>query len=162
MITDTDLYKIAKERQIPLIEVFMKDEPPSQIFHGGYIINLQDAAQEEGGTHFCALYIPTHQNVVCYMDSFGFPPSESTLKWLKTTAARTFSLVYNKKQIQNIHSGGCGIYSLFFIDYMSRQPRFRPVQECMDAFQKLFDDDTSQNLRILKKRAPYYKNSEIS
>jgi hypothetical protein len=161
MITDTDLYKIAKEHKIPLIQVFMKDEPPSQIYQGGYIINLQDASLEQGGTHFVGLYIPLHQNVIAYMDSFGFPPSESTLNWIRMSSIRNFKLEWNKHQIQNVHSGGCGIYSLFFIDFMSRQPKFRPVEDSMKAFQKLFDDDTTQNLRILKRRARYYKNSEV-
>ena len=160
MITDTDLYKIAKKHRIPLIEVFMKDEPPSQIFQGGYIINLQDASLNQGGTHFTALFIPLHQHVIAYMDSFGFPPSESTLNWIKKSSLRGFKLIYNDKQIQNIHSGGCGIYSLFFIDFMSRQNKYNPVHEALESFQKLFDLDTTQNLRILKKLAPYYKNSE--
>ena len=161
MITDTDLYKLAKQHRIPLINVFMKDEPPEQIYQGGYIINLQDASLDEGGTHFVSLFIPTHQNVIGYMDSFGFPPSQSTLNWLKTTSLRSFPVTWNDKQIQNIHSGGCGIYSLFFIDYMSRQNKFKPLQEAMKSFQKLFDDDTTKNLSILKQKAPYYMNSKI-
>jgi len=161
MITDTDLYKVAKENRIPLIDVFMKDEPPKQIFNGGYIINLQDASLNEGGTHFVGLYVPLHQNKIAYMDSFGFPPSESTLNWIRTSPLRSYKMMYNDKQIQNIQSGGCGIYSLFFIDFMNKQNKFKPLEDSLKSFQKLFSDDTKENLQRLKHYAPYYMNSKL-
>jgi len=163
MITDTDLYKTAKNNKIPLVSVFMKDEPPKQIYLGvGYIINLQDASLNEGGTHFVALYIPLHQNKIIYMDSFGFPPSESTLNWIRVSPLRAFKMLYNENQIQNINTGGCGIYSLFFIDYMNKQNKFKPLEESLKSFQKLFSKDTKENLQRLKHYAPYYMDSKLS
>ena len=159
MITDTDLYKVAKKNKIPLNGVFMKDEPPSSIYFGGYIINLQDEERNEGGTHFVGLFIPSHLKSICYMDSFGFPPSESTLNWIKLSALKYYKLIHNEVQIQNIKSGGCGIYSLFFIDYMNKQSKFKPLEDSLKEFQKLFDEDTTKNLSILKHYAPYYMNS---
>ena len=160
MITNFDLENIAHKENIPLIDVFMKDKPPSKIYEGGYIINLQDAEQNEGGSHYTALFIPSHQKIIGYMDSFGFPPPQSTINWIKKSSLRNYKIAYNTKQIQNINSGGCGIYSLFFIQYMSKQNKKLSIEDAINNFSSLFDDDTSKNLNLLKQYAPYYMNSD--
>lgn len=159
-ISDRDLKEIALKYKIPLNEVFMKDEPPNKIFEGGYIINLADKSQENGGTHWVALYIPSTSNkTIAYMDSFGFIPPLSVINWIKTTPLKNYKIAYNTKQIQNINSGGCGIYSLFFINYMDILHKSTPIEDSIELFGRLFDDDTTKNLTILKSLIPYYKNT---
>lgn len=160
MISDSDLKEIALKHRIPLNDVFMKDEPPSVIYEGGYIINMADVEAENGGTHWVALYIPSHSKIIAYFDSFGFIPPQSIINWIKLSALNSYRLAYNEKQIQNINSGGCGIFSLFFIDFMSRLHQNVSVEDGMERFIKLFDDDTKKNLTILKSLVPYYKNSK--
>jgi hypothetical protein len=159
MITNTDLLQIAKEYNIPVRAVFAKDKPPKRIYNGGYIINLQDSSLHQGGSHWVALYVSSKNKVVAYMDSFGFVPSQSTMNWLKATGLRNYNVVYNDKQIQNIHSGGCGIYSLFFIDFVSRYNVSQSMKLIMNAFKNLWSDNTEENLRRLKQYIPYYRNS---
>lgn len=161
MITDSDLIMLSKKHHIPLNGVFMKDQPPIIVYDGGYIINLEDSEQGNGGTHYCALFIPSHQKTLLYFDSFGFPPPQSVLNWIKTTALRSYKLIYNNVQIQNIHSGGCGIYSLYFIEFMSKQNKFKPLINALKKYQNLFSEDTTKNLKLLKTYAPYYMNSKI-
>lgn len=160
MISDSDLKEIAVKHRIPLNDVFMKDEPPSVIYEGGYIINMADGEAENGGTHWIALYIPSFGKVIGFMDSFGFIPPQSVINWIKMSGLNGYRMAYNEKQIQNIKSGGCGIYSLFFIDFMSRLHQNVSIEDGMERFIKLFDDDTKKNLTILKSLVPYYKNSK--
>lgn len=162
MITNLDLIDIARRERIPLNDVFMKDHPPTTVSEGGYIINLQDQDLNKGGTHWVALWIGNKKlKEIAYMDSFGFLPPQSVLNWLKTTKYKTYKIFYNIKHIQNINSGGCGIYSLFFIDFMHRHHSNIPMGDLIDKYARLFSTDPIENLRILKSYAPYYKNSNV-
>ena len=162
MITDLDLKEIAKKNKIPLIDIFMKDNPPKYIQSGGYIINLQDQAQGEGGSHWVAMWFPPNkQHQILYMDSFGFIPSQSTINWVKTRANeyRDKRIVYSDQQIQNENSGGCGIYSLYFIDFMNKHQRQIPTKDLLAKWETLWSDKLTNNLTLLKQYAPYYMNS---
>jgi hypothetical protein len=162
MISNDDLIKIAKKEKIPLNDVFFKDFPSKVIQSGGYIINLQDGMLNRGGSHYVALYVPAKIKQLAYMDSFGFPPSQSTINWIKKSKYKSYPVYWNNKVIQSVDSGGCGIYSLYFIDFVSR---FRDSVLMSDLIQKyadLFDEDTGKNLTLLKKLAPYYMNSKMA
>ena len=160
MINDDDLFTIAKSEDIPLNAVFFKDDPPNLIHAGGYIINLQDSALGLGGSHFCAMYVPPKIHQIAYMDSMGFPPSQSTINWVKTSQYKNYPICYNTKNIQNINSGGCGIYSLYFIQFCDKHRTNIPMDELIEKFGDMFSDDSKKNLEILKKLAPYYMNSK--
>ena len=160
MITNFDLDKIAKREKIPLNAVFFKDDPPKKLNYGGYIINLQDGSLGLGGSHYVALYIPEQHPVVLYMDTFGFVPPQSTLNWLKKTGIKKRNLLYNPIEIQNVKSGGCGIYCLFFIQFMSKYP-FDPPEKVFQKWVALWSADQKDNLELLKKYAPYYMNSKV-
>lgn len=162
MITNIDLLNIAKRERIPLNDVFMKDIPPATAREGGYIINLQDQEANKGGTHWTALWIGSKKlKEIAYMDSFGFLPPQSVLNWIKTTPYKKYKIFYNTKHIQNIKSGGCGIYSLFFIDFIHRHHPNIPMGDLIDKYADLFSNDPIENLRILKSYASYYMNSDI-
>lgn len=162
MITDVDLKEIASKQKIPLHEVFMKDKPPKQIREGGYIINLQDEELGLGGTHWVAMYFPKDpNNYIMYMDSFGFIVPQSLINWVKERGGKyaKTKIIYNDRQIQNEHSGGCGIYSLFFIDFINRHQRTIKSELLLEKWDKLWSDDVKDNLTHLKEYAPYYQNS---
>jgi hypothetical protein len=159
MIDNFDLKEIASQYRIPLNDVFLKDRPPAKVRAGGYIINLQDATLNQGGSHWVALFVPPKQKMLGYMDSFGFPPSQSTINWLKSTSYSDYPIAYNTKQIQNIRSGGCGIYSMFFIDFMTKHRTDQKIDELVQKYSDLFSDDPEENLSILKSLVPYYKTT---
>ena len=160
MISNDDLIRIAKKEDIPLNDVFFKDFPSKVIQSGGYIINLQDGMLGRGGSHFTALYVPPKIKQLGYMDSFGFEPSQSTINWIKQSQYKNYPICYNTKEIQNIKSGGCGVYSLFFIDFCSKHRTNISMEDLIDKFGDLFSYDTEENLTRLKRLAPYHMNSK--
>lgn len=159
MISNIDLINIANKYNIPLNSIFQKNEPSNNIYHGGYIINLDDTNLERGGTHWTGLYVNDINHSITYFDSFGFPPSQSTINWINLINPyyQNYDMFYNSKQIQNIRSGGCGIYSLFFIDFMNKHRQSLPANKVLKKFLNLFDNDVTKNLTILKHLVPYYK-----
>lgn len=165
MITDTDLWKIIKKERIPVNAIFMKNNPSPNIKHGGYIINLQDTHDAEGninsGTHWVALWIPRlPREDIIYFDSFSFPIPQSLINWIRIKGRlhKNSRIVSNDVQIQDVDSGGCGIYSLFFIDFMNRHKHMNSIK-ALEKFISLFSNDTKDNLNLLKEMTGYYKES---
>ena len=69
MITNFDLEKLAKNYNIELTGVYMKDQLDKlPINDGNYIINLDNLQVQ--GTHWTGLHIRDKQAI--YFDSFGF------------------------------------------------------------------------------------------
>lgn len=165
MITDIDLFKIAKKKKIPVNDIFMKDCPSNKIKHGGYLINLQDSHDAEGnqnsGTHWVGLYIPSlpRQDII-YFDSFGFAVPQSVINWIRIKGGiyKYSRIVSNDVQIQDVDTGFCGIYSLFFIDFMNKNKRMKSI-EALDKFVRLWSNDTKNNLNLLKQYCDYVVES---
>jgi hypothetical protein len=165
MITDKDLWKIIKKQKIPVNDIFMKDKPPNKIKANGYIINLQDTLNAEGiinnGTHWVALWFPRlpRQDII-YFDSFGFAIPQSLLNWIRMKSGiyKNSRIISNDTQIQDVDSGGCGIFCLFFIDFMNRHKHFNSIQG-LDKFIKIWNIDTKYNLNLLKELSGYYAES---
>ena len=55
MITNFELERLAKFYRLPLISICMKNELPSTVSDGCYIINMQSSTQGNG-SHWEALY----------------------------------------------------------------------------------------------------------
>lgn len=164
MITDDDLKDVAKKQKIPLREIFMKDMPPKHIHEGGYIVNLQDKSLGLGGSHWISIYFPKDpKNYIMYMDSFGFIPPASIINWVRFNGGKysNTKIIYNDRQIQNERSGGCGIYSLFFIDFINRHQRNIKSELLMEKWNNLWSTDVKDNLAKLKEYTGYYKNSDV-
>ncbi len=165
MITDKDLWKIIKKEKIPVNAIFMKNSPPPNIKHGGYIINLQDTHDAEGnmnnGTHWVALWFPIlpRQDII-YFDSFAFPIPQSLINWIRMKGGlyKNSRIVSNDAHIQDVDEGGCGIYSLFFIDIMNKHKHMNSIK-ALEKFISLWSDDTKDNLNLLKEMTGYYKES---
>jgi hypothetical protein len=90
-LSDIDIDHILKSQGINLNGIFMKDELPSKLKRGFYVINLQ-SSNIGNGTHWTVLYYNNRNSL--YFDAFGFvPPVEVEQKLNRYT--------YNDKQIQN-------------------------------------------------------------
>lgn len=125
---------------------------PSPETVGTYIINLQDSVDEKRrplpGTHWTASYI--EKGGAVYFDSFGFPPPAQVCDFLR--AYRPFAV--NRFQLQNIRSGVCGYYCLYFLWFMWKHRRVggglsRRLELLLSKFSL---DDPKKNRAILEKR----------
>ena len=148
LTTDIELFKKAEKYSIQLNAIVFKNQLyDMQLMKGGYIINMADS--DSMGTHWVAFWIDnTKKNdAIVYFDSFGVVPPMEIRNALKKIALK---ILVSDKHIQNINSGWCGIYNLFFLWFMQNHPKV-PLEKRLDMFLNLFSDDVEQNLTILKK-----------
>ena len=87
------------------------------------IINLQ-SSKDGNGTHWAGFVIPPPSRTVngiktadknYYFDSYGQPPPEEVVKFLKTKGRK---IVYSDQQLQKIDTDTCGEFVLSFIRYL--------------------------------------------
>lgn len=140
--TNIQLMKTARKFGINLNGIYMKDELPSNIYNGGYIINLQDST-EGSGTHWVAVWI---EKGACYFDSFGIDPPVAVMQWLRNI---TLTILVNHKQIQNINSGWCGQYCIVFLKYMTDNKSDDQIRHKYKKFLDMWDKP-DKNLPHLK------------
>lgn len=166
MITDTDLWEIIKKKRIPVNDIFMKDDPPNRIKHGGYIINLQDTRDAEGnrnsGTHWVALWFPNSpRKDIIYFDSFSFPIPQSLINWIRIKGGiyKNSRIVSNDIQIQDVDTGYCGSYALFFIEFMNKNKKINSI-EALQKFVNLWSNNTKDNLNLLRQFVDYVVSSK--
>lgn len=148
LTTDEELFKLANKYSISLNAVVFKDQLYDMDFvNGGYIINMADS--NSMGTHWVAFWIDDARknDAVAYFDSFGVQPPLEVRNALKKIALK---ILVNDKQIQNINSGWCGVYNLYFLWFMQNHKKMG-LEKRFETFLSLFSDDVEQNLTILKK-----------
>lgn len=148
LTTDAELFKLADKYSILLNAIVFKDQLyDMEIMRGGYIINMADS--DSIGTHWVAFWVDDARknDAVVYFDSFGVVPPMEVREALKKIALK---VLVSDKQVQNINSGWCGIYNLFFLWFMQNHPKI-PLQQRLEKFLDLFSNDVEQNLTILKK-----------
>ena len=91
-LSDKDIKDILKSQKIKIKGVFMKDELPSKLKTGFYVINLQSSFAGNG-THWTTFYYsPKHSY---YFDAFGMIPPEKIHYMIHP-------YTYNDKQIQTL------------------------------------------------------------
>jgi hypothetical protein len=153
MLTNYDIIDECKRLKIPLVGVYSKDRLEKRHRrHGCYVINLQDFTDSQGnrlgGTHWTSFVLlkENGKNHCAYFDSFGFVPPNNVEKFLEDLRPYLVS----DKHIQNINSGVCGSYCLFFMWYMTNKTNI-PFKERFKRFLNLFSDDVTENRRILEK-----------
>ena len=152
MLTNHNLVEMCHKHNIPLVGVFSKDKlpPKRQMKRGGYIINLQDDADEYGrsldGTHWTAFYIES--NKACYFDSFGFVPPLQVQEFLSSFKP----VPYNVKTIQSIRSGVCGWYVFYFLYCMTHSKKSVPLLKRYEAFLRIWNDEPLENRKILEEK----------
>lgn len=89
------------------------------------IFNLQDSTKGSGTHWTCAIIPPPSRTVNgiktadknYYFDSFGAPPPEEVVRFLKT---KNRKIIYSDQQLQKIDSDTCGEHVLNWIRYMSQ------------------------------------------
>jgi len=137
-LSDRDIIEILKNQNIHIHGIFMKDELPSKLTKGFYVINLQSST-ERNGTHWVALYF----NPVCsyYFDAFGFIAPLEIQNKIKPYA-------FNDKQIQDLKSSACGYYCIAFIMFLYGK---QDIENLYRIFINLFSKDTNKNDEVLEK-----------
>lgn len=143
MTTNYQLIKLAEHYGINL-HVCSKDKLASQKHSnpGYYIINLADS--DKPGTHWVALFIDNATKI--YFDSYGMLAPEEVEEFLMN------DYYYNKKQIQSLQSGFCGIFCIAFLLAMHRLKK-KTKNNYLQEYQRFinqFSDNPTKNLRILK------------
>jgi hypothetical protein len=162
MLTNIDIYDYAHKYQLNLVGVYSKDQLPKTRESGGYIINLMNSTDKNNnplpGSHWVSFYIESTNNKakVVYFDSFGCVPPIIVQKFLNPFVPYPF----NDGDIQNLNSGWCGWYCIYFIWFMQTHSKSIPdITKRFDRFLNSFDDtDPEKNLRILKRKIERIKD----
>jgi hypothetical protein len=111
-LTNSDLYSICIKLKIKLNGIYMKDELPSDLKEGCYIIDLQD--HDKNGSHWTCFL--KSNNEIFYYDSFGvvMPQNEYDI-FIKNAD----NIYYNVSDDQNIDSTSCCWWCIAFLFYMT-------------------------------------------
>ena len=145
ILSNYDINDISKQYNLNII--CLKQQEIQKFVHvpnAHYIINLN--ANNQMG-HWTALY--TYGNKVCYFDSYGVLPSLYILKFIKKNNLKLIE--YNNNDIQDYHDISCGFYCLAFIMFMKKSKN-----KSISDFTKLFNNDTTTNIKILQN---YFRNN---
>jgi len=115
---------------------------------GSYIINLNNE-------HWTALYM--EHDTIIYHDSFGVVPPMKIIHLMQVYSNQMKSKLkyyYNTIDIQNIHSGFCGLYCILFLYIMNHKKG--ALLKRLKYYQSLFKSDPTKNLEILKTKLHKY------
>ena len=145
MINNFDLEKLAKFYKLPLVSICMKDELPMTPTEGCYIVNMQSSTLGQG-THWISFFF--FKNICYYFDSFGAPPPEEVIDFIKKKKGS--HLYFNNFILQDLKSTQCGYFSLAFLLYMYANRDKSDLKEVFNEFVNHFVDDTTKNDDILK------------
>ena len=146
MLSNFDLDRLADFYHLPLVAIEMKDELPSKVKDGCYIINLQSSTCGSG-THWLGLFI--YKNNAYFFDSFGGPPPVEIMKFVKKR--KGCHMYFNNFIIQDLKSGNCGFYALAFLLWCYSYVLFsKDMKNMYSDFVDAFSDDTTKNDKILK------------
>lgn len=147
LLSSKDIQDIGQQTLGIWINVYSRDEMPTVIEPGFYVINLD--SQDGPGTHWVS-FIKINDDDVLYFDSFGFPPPQEQIDAFLRNHDKVF---HNKRQIQDIKSILCGYYCIGFFKFFlehgvgNRKKPTEPLQK----YAELFDTNTKKNNELLKK-----------
>jgi hypothetical protein len=145
MLTDANLFDLAKRMNFDLERVCFKDELLEEPlkYNKGYIINLEDEIDAEtgepnGGTHWCCFQMLKHPNGKTegiYMDPFGVGPPEI----VKTFCGK--GLASSGKDIQGLYDNYCGWACCAFLHWInSAGNRTKDLYTDTETFLDMFED----------------------
>ena len=138
-LSNIEIKKIVNRCGIKINGIYSKDELPSRLKKGFYIINLQ-SSNDGSGTHWTGVYIDNECDL--YFDSEGFvPPSDLEGKL-------SFPYYYNTFEIQNENAKSCGYWVLGFIIALNTS---RNKFDGYVNFLKKFVNNTTNDENDLKK-----------
>jgi hypothetical protein len=148
-LSNVDINKICKAMGIKLNGIYARDDLPSNLKNGNYVINLD--SEDGPGTHWCS-FIKDDVTII-YFDPFGMPPPQNEVDIFFEDHEVLF---YSIKEIQNIDSVVCGYYTIAFFKYMKmlNGDIFKRFMQFVD----MFSTKTKKNDAYLKNIInTYYK-----
>lgn len=101
--------------------VMMNDQLPQNINKNeiwNAVINLmntpteQERAEGRNGTHWVCVYNDPKSHQIEYFDSYGLPPTQNVLNFLKSTHKE---VVMNNSMLQRLGTGPCGYFCCYYI-----------------------------------------------
>jgi hypothetical protein len=113
--SENELRQLAAQRRLKPFSVFAIDEIPTKIKPGYYIIN--SAPRISGGRHWVAAHYDTRAKYAHLFDSFGIPPDERLVRWLKSGGKQ---ILTNTGHLQDIKRSTCGQWCIEFLENMSK------------------------------------------
>lgn len=169
-LTDIQLRTLSKAMDFPLADVCFKDELPSKLaFNKAYIINIEDAEDEEGngngGTHWTCFQINKYPNGKIegiYFDPYGVGMPQDVEKSIVKNIGK--KIPNTTKDIQSIMNNACGYYVCAFLHFInSSQYRSKDLFTDVSTFLEMFDDlnksiDFKKNEYILKH---FFRNKNV-
>ena len=144
MLSNFDIEKICKFLKLPLVSICMKNEMPSRVKDGCYIVNMQSSTQGNG-THWVGLFL--YKTQTFYFDSFGASPPDEIMKFVKKR--KDCHLFFNNWIIQDLKSESCGWFCIAFLKYLYQNLQ-SDLKVVYNDFVNNFADDTKLNDDILK------------
>jgi hypothetical protein len=157
MLTNDDIWSLAKRMNVPLVFCDFKDQlKKTKLQYGkSYIINMEDAFSKDGkrnqGSHYCCFQVNRHPNGEkegFYFDSFGMPQPQVVNKFCK------MDLPSNSKDIQSLMNSACGWYCLALLHYINASPyRTQHLWTDLKNFIDMFED--------LEKSTDHLKNEWV-
>ena len=144
MLSNTDLYKMAKDYDVKIDEIIYKDDIMniSKKLNMNIIINLQDSSSEGNGTHWTILI--KRNNKYFYFDSFGANCPNIVKQYCQK------NLGCNNYIVQNINSETCGYFCFALLLYLKHNKGNNFYDICND-YINLYEDNTKFNDKILFK-----------
>jgi hypothetical protein len=163
MLTNFQLEDLAKRMNFPLEAVCFKDEIPKLKFNKSYIINLENAEDEEGnpnqGSHWVCMQVNKYPNDKIegiFFDPYGVsPPEEVKRKYKELTGLKT-QIPYTSKDVQSLMADCCGFYCSAFLHFINSSiHRKKDLYLDANTFMEMYDDlnvsiDFKKNEWVLK------------
>jgi hypothetical protein len=130
-LTNSDLYSICIKLELKLNGIYMKDEIPSDLKEGNYIINLENSNQS--GSHWTCFI--KDKNNVYYYDSFAVVPLQNAYDiFLKNVD----NIYYIDKHDQNLDATSCGWWCISFLYFINTTKG--PILDRMKKIDKKFNN----------------------
>jgi hypothetical protein len=151
-LSNIDLLRISKNYKIKINAICFKNELLNyQLKNGYYIINLANEQDDNNGTHWCGIVVNIPNCI--YFDSFGAPPPQEVINFLKPI--KGVKLAFSNQIIQNIKSENCGYFVIAFFVFM-KNTKSKDLFVKANEFFKIFRNNTIYNDQLLLK---YLKNN---
>ena len=161
MLTDTQIWTLAKKMGVPLVFCDFKSKlaDTKLQYNKTYIINMENEFDEDGrpneGSHYTAFQCNRYPNgkvEKCYFDSFGCQAPEAVIKF----CGGDDHIPYSTVDIQSLMNSACGWYCLAWAHFINAyEGRSRDLYTDCECFTSLFEDlnksiDFKKNEFILK------------
>lgn len=143
LTTNEQLIRLAKKFGIPLNAVVSKDHLYDMFPQkGGYIINMEDS-DAGNGSHWVSIWFDGPGSQPLYFDSFGIDPPIAVIDFMKKWNDKC---IFSTKEIQNINSGFCGQYCLYFLHQMHKNKG--KLDKKYEHFIDMFDDKNAKSFLL--------------